>query len=593
MTSLWPKRKSLWKKRSIKVPKPVTKPSWGRLWPYLRPYSPWVLLACLAGAFRFGIPLAVPWAVKILVDEVLTEAGPGQYAGLYRILGALAAAYVVWILASYVRLYFTGMAGSRMVFGLRHALFSRVQEMTPDFFAKRKTGAVVSRLMNDMLAVQQLLTNGVTSAFMDLVSVFLVAGLMAGMHWKLALAAFAAVPLYLVAGRIFMEQVRFSSRQVQDHTEKLSGALHEKISALPVVQSFTNEAFEEKSFLGLCREQLGAVLRNVRLQSLSLSIMGFLAAMTPLVVIGYGACLVIQKELTAGELVAFYAYAGFLYMPLNRLMELNVAVGSAAASMDRIFEVMDTEPAVKDSPFAVQLKETRGLISFEDVSFAYGNGHPVFEHFSLEISPRECAAFCGPSGAGKSTLIKLLLRFYEPQAGIIRLDGTDIRSFTLASLREKIAWVPQEPVLFSGTILENILYGRPGAAAGEAVEAARAANAHDFIMRLPAQYETQAGEKGLALSAGEKQRIAIARAFLKKAPILALDEPSSALDEASERLISASLQGLKQGKTSLIISHRLSMMEHAGRVLELRSGKVSELSRSGLFHAAEKITPGL
>lgn len=551
------------------------KPGWLRLWPYARPYSGWILIACVAGALRFAVPLALPWAVKVLVDDVLPAPDSARRTALFfQIMAGLTAAYVSWIFVSYLRLYFTGLAGSRMVFDLRGALHRHIQKMPLAFLERWKTGSIVSRLLQDMASVQQLVTQGATSAFMDLVSILLVGALMAGMNWQLALVSFAAVPLYVFWGKTFMDRVRRTSREVQEQAEKLSGNLHEKISGMPVVRAFAKEKREEEIFSTHARGHLAAILRSVKLQSWGLSLMGFLAALTPLCVIGFGAWLVLRQKLTVGQLMAFYAYAGFLYMPLNRLMELNVVIGGALAAADRIFEIFDLPSEISEKSFEVQPAKTRGRISFEGVSFSYSGKEPVFERLDLQIASHERVALTGPSGCGKSTLIKLLLRFYEARSGIIYLDGRDVRQWDPESLREQIAWVPQEPYLFSGSILENILYGRTGAGAGEAVEAARAACAHEFIMALPDKYETQVGEKGQALSAGEKQRLAIARALLKNAPVWVLDEPSSALDERSERLVHESLKQVLRGKTALIISHRLSMMDGADRAVYFCKGKI-------------------
>lgn len=555
---------------------------WGRLWPYFKPQLPCVVAAGLAGVLRFTIPLTVPWAFKIVIDEVLAPGVTDASRRLFEITFFLIAVHVVWIAASYMRLYFTGLAGARILHALRRSLYAHIQKMSLEFFESRRTGAIVSRLMNEMTAIQQFLTQGVTSAAMDAFSIAIAGGLMFAIDPRLALVSFLSIPVYMLASRIFMEKVRVSSRVIQEQAEILSADLHEKIAAIPVIQAFSQEKKEEKIFLRYCGNYFASVMRNIRLQSAGLSLTGFLAGLTPVVVVGYGGWLVLDGYLSAGELAAFYAYAGFVYMPLNRLMELNAVTGNARAAMDRIFEILDLAPAVAEHPGAIHVSGSRGRISFEGVSFAYSAGLPVLNRLDLELEPEECVALTGPSGCGKTTLAKLLLRFYDVKEGVIRIDGRDIREFTLPSLRSQIAWVPQEPVLFSGTILDNILYARPGAPAQEAVEAARAAHAHEFIMRLPNGYGTLVGERGMLLSAGEKQRIAIARAFLKNAPVLILDEPSSALDETSERLISAGLRELKRGKTALIISHRLSMMEDAGRTFRLWKGKACEVAKDGL-----------
>lgn len=546
---------------------------------YLKPHGLLLSAAALAGIFRFAVPLAVPWGVKMIADEVLTKpAGPQSWHLLAVILGSLFCAYLVWTAASYARLYFSGLAGNRMVFDLRADLYKHLQKMPPDFFEKEKIGGVVSRLMNDISAVQQILNQGITAIVMDFLSLFAAAGIMFYMHWKLALVSVAAVPLYAWLSHFFIQKIRASSRRAQEQTEKLSGNLFETFSAVPLTQSFCRESAEEKKFLKHGRAHLEAAVYNVKLQAAGLTLTGFLSGIIPLIIVGYGASLVLSGTLSPGEWVAFYAYVGLLYLPITRLTEMNMMIGGGLAALDRIFEILDTEPRIQDTPSSFAPASFRSEICFQNVSFSYPDGSRVFKEMNFTVRPEECVALTGVSGSGKSTLVKLLLRFCDPLEGTVWVGGHDARGLKLDFLRSQIAWVPQEPVLFSGSVLDNILYGRPGASAREVVQAAQAANAHDFISALPRRYETQVGEKGTLLSAGEKQRIALARAFLKNAPILVLDEPSSALDENSESLILESFKEIRKGKTVLMISHRPSMLEDAGRALCLKNGAVLEWS---------------
>jgi subfamily B ATP-binding cassette protein MsbA len=322
------------------------------------------------------------------------------------------------------------------------------------------------------------------------------------------------------------------------------------------------------------------VLSNVRLQSVALGVTGFLTAVGPILVLWYGALEVWAGRLTVGTLMAFYAYLGMLYSPIQRLTELNLIVTNSLAAMDRIFEVFDTYPEVRERPGAQALERARGQVAFENVSFRYGEGDPpVLERFSLSIPAGRTVALVGPSGAGKSTLVKLLARFYDVTDGRVSLDGIDIREVTLKSLRQNVAIVPQEPILLSGTIAENLRYGKPEATDEEIRRAARLAFAEGFIERLPRRFETDIGERGVRLSGGQKQRVAIARAFLRDAPVLILDEPTSALDAESEALIKEALHHLLAGRTALIIAHRLSTVEHVDEVLVVDGGRIVEQGR--------------
>ncbi len=539
---------------------------------YVKPYRNLILLASFAGVVKYLIPLFVPWGVKVIVDEVLTKAedaaGWAQVHGLFTVL---LAAYLVWAVANFSRLYFSGLAGNRILFDLRHQLFRQLQKMPLDFFEKRRVGSVISRMMGDIQAAQQLV-NQVPAVLMDLSSTLVIAALLFYIHWRLALVSLAVLPFYAALSQYFSKKIRRGSREVQQHTENLSGNLHEKFGGISVTQSFAREKEEEIKFLGEASAHLKAVLTNVRGQALGLSLTGFLASAAPLLVLWYGALQVMGGTLTVGGLVAFYAYAGLLYMPVTRLTELNVILASGLAAIDRIFEVFAVDPEIQERSNAVSIERSQGKVTFKNVNFAYPSGQTILKDLNFELNPGEIALLTGPSGSGKSTLAKLLLRFYDVSEGKILLDGLDLRDFTLSSLRRQIAFVSQEPVLFSGTILENILYGKPEAAPEAVVSAAREAQAHEFIARLPGQYETAVGERGFLLSVGEKQRIAIARAFLKAAPLLILDEPTSALDETSSIVIWESLKNLMKGRTTLLLTHHPPILEAVDRVFRLSEG---------------------
>jgi ABC-type multidrug transport system fused ATPase/permease subunit len=546
---------------------------------YVAPYRAVIALATACGVVRYLIPLVLPWTVKIVVDEFLVRTGARPRSELHLLMAGLIVLYVVFGIASYWRSYLAGLAGHRLIFDLRRDLHHHVQRMSLSFFDRQRIGEVVARMTSDIASAQNFVGAAFVNTAMDLASISAIAAVLFVVHWKLALVALAVLPCYAVISLRLNRRIREQSRTVHDQLEEISGELHEQFGAISTIQSFTQEEAEARAFHQQSERFLHSVLSNVKLQSVALGATGFLTAIGPILVLWVGALEVLAGRLTIGTLMAFYAYLGLLYQPVQRLTELNLIVASSLAAMDRIFEVFDTYPEVRERPSARVLRRVRGEITFEDVTFRYDGGPPVLERFRHRLVAGTTAALVGPSGAGKSTLAKLLPRFYDVTKGRITVDGIDLRDVTLRSLRQNIAIVAQEPMLLSGTIAENLRYGRPEATAAELDEAARLAFASEFIARLPRGYDTEIGERGLGLSGGQKQRLAIARAFLKDAPILILDEPTSALDPESEAFIKQALRQLLEGRTALIIAHRLSTIEHAHEVLVIDHGHIIEHGR--------------
>lgn len=557
---------------------------------YLRPYRPLVALAAVLGIVRYLIPLALPWAVKVLVDDYLVARATRPPIGLDVLMAGLVALYLVFGVVSYWRSYLAGLAGHRLIFDLRRDLYQHVQRMSLSFFDRRKIGAVVARMTSDIASAQNFVGAAFVNTAMDLASIAAILVVLWLAHWKLALVAVVVLPFYAVISHRLTRRIRRQSRAIHDQLEEFSGELHEQMGAMATIQAFTQEEAEARTFEQHSRRYLQSVLESVRLQSVALGVTGFLTSLGPILVLWFGAHEVLAGRLSVGTLMAFYGYLGLLYHPVERLAELTLVVSNSRAAMDRIFEVFDTYPEVREGPGAPELGPVRGEVAFEGVRFQYDGGAPVLDAIELRIVAGRTVALVGPSGAGKSTLVKLLPRFYDVTGGRITIDGVDVREVTLKSLRRSIGIVAQEPLLLSGTVAENLRYGRPEATDAQVCEAARLAFASEFVERLPAGYETEIGERGLRLSGGEKQRLAIARAFLKDAPILILDEPTSALDPESEALIKQALAQLLNGRTALIIAHRLSTIEHADEVVVLERGHVVErgphsslLERDGLY----------
>ncbi|MBI4597058.1 MAG: ABC transporter ATP-binding protein [Candidatus Omnitrophica bacterium] len=543
---------------------------------YVRPYRLVLVGAVGFGVIRYLIPLSLPWTIKILVDDVLKPSAAISHGRLHLIMWGLCALFALYAVASYWRSYFAGLAGHRVIFDLRQALYLHVQRMSLSFFERQKIGAVVSRMTTDIASAQNFVGAAFVNTIMDLSCVVVIIGLLFWAHPRLALVSLAVLPLYVVITYVLQKDIRKQSRVMHYQLQEMSGDLHEQFAGISTIQAFTQEEHEAQGFRAQSEEYFQTVMSSVKLQSIALGATGFLTSIGPILVLWFGATEVWASRLTVGTLMAFYGYLGLLYAPIQRLTELNLILANSLAAMDRIFEVFDTFSDVQERPGAVALTRGRGEIRFEHLSFKYAERGFVLNNLTLTIPAGTTAALIGPSGAGKSTLVKLLPRYYDVTEGRIVIDGIDIRQATLKSLREHIAIVSQEPILFSGTIEENLRYGKPQAGADALRAAARAAFAHSFIEQLPKGYDTEIGERGVRLSGGQKQRLAIARAFLKDAPILILDEPTSALDAESEALVKQALTRLLEGRTALIIAHRLSTIQHADVVVVLDQGRIIE-----------------
>ena len=568
---------------------------------YVRPYRGTILIAVACGVVRYLIPLILPWTLKVLVDDFLKPTRLHSTLHLHVLMTGLCILYALYAIVSYFRSYLAGLAGHQIIFDLRQALYVHIQRMSLSFFDRQQIGAVVARMTSDITSAQNFVGAALVNTAMDLSCVVVIIGVLCVANWTLALAALSVIPCYMVISYALTKRIRKQSRDIHNQLQEISGDLHEQFAAISTIQAFTLEELEAREFKEQSERFLGTVLESVRLQSIALGATGFLTALGPILVLWFGVLDVWSGRLSVGTLMAFYAYLSMLYQPIQRLTELNLTLTNSLAAMDRIFEVFDTYPEVQERPGAQIFDRVHGDVAFAQVSFRYDGRESVLEAFSLTIPVGTTVALVGPSGAGKSTLAKLLVRFYDVTEGRITLDGVDIRDATLKSLRQQIAIVPQDPILFSGTIAENLRYGKAGASDEEIRQAAREAFADAFIAQLPKGYDTEVGERGVKLSGGQKQRVAIARAFLKDAPIVILDEPTSALDAESEELIKQALQRLLKDRTALIIAHRLSTIEHADRVVVIDEGRIIEEGRhaellthpNGLYrrYASRKLTP--
>jgi ATP-binding cassette, subfamily B, putative efflux pump len=547
---------------------------------YVKPYWKYVVFAVIGGIVKFTVPLLVPQITRFLVDKVYLNNALTFNQKIYDLVfyvgGMILIFLFFWAPFTYVRHYFAGKAGHRSVFDLRCDLYYQILKMSASFFNRHKTGGIVSRLINDTAMAQDLVGNALTNVWMDATALVVIIYFMFQIDVSLAFVSLATFPFYLIIYKKFGRKLKQSTLNVQKEIESMSGSLHEKISGFNVVRAFSQEETEERNFDNESKNLFSKTLRTIFLQSSNITITSLLTSMAPLIVTFYGGYQVIKGNITVGELVAIGMYLGPLYLPLQRFSELNSIFSNSMVALDRIFEIIDENPEITDSVDAVELNEIKGSIKFENVTFSYKKDHPILNNISFSIGEGQKAALVGMSGSGKTTIINLIPRFYDINVGVIKIDDLDIRKIKLKSLRSGIGMVLQDPVLFSGTIRENILYGNPKTSEKNFINACKDANAYDFIMKLPKGFDTEVGERGVFLSGGQKQRLTIARAFLKNPKILILDEATSNLDSESERLIKDSLDRLISDRTTIIIAHRLSTVINADKILVLHHGKIAE-----------------
>lgn len=544
-----------------------------RLMKYIRPYTKQLAAAVACIVLAAGANLYMPWIIKDMIDKVLMER---DMAMLNLIAGGIIVVFFFRGVFYYGQSYLVSFVGQRVVIDIREALFEKFQRMPLAYFDRHQTGEIMSYVTNDVQALQNALVDKliefVTEASILIGSIVL----MFYLDWKLTLITLITVPLVGQAMKIFGRKLKKSGTVIQERLADINSLLQESIAAVRVVKSFVRERYEIERFRRQNELNFQAEMKNVQLSSLLTPTVEFLAAITVTIILWIGGYEVVQGEITAGSLVAFLTYAVNLANPVKRIGRIYGAVQRAMAAADRVFDVIDMEETIHDKEGAVPLPEIEGRVAVKDVSFSYKEGAPALSHVSLEASPGQLVAFVGPSGAGKSTIANLIPRFYEVNEGVIEIDGHDVRDVTLDSLREQIGIVPQETMLFSSSVRENIRYGRLDATDEEIEEAARAANAEEFILQLPEGYETKIGERGLNLSGGQRQRIAIARAILKNPRILILDEATSALDTESEKIVQAALDKLMVGRTSFAIAHRLSTIFNADCIYVIDGGHIVE-----------------
>ncbi|MFJ8470428.1 ABC transporter ATP-binding protein [Kitasatospora sp. NPDC094011] len=544
-----------------------------RFWPYTRGGRRWLVPLLVIVLLGPLVDAAMIWLFKIVIDDVLVPHRYGlflpvalAYAGLALLAGALG--FVDEMASTWV--------SERFLLELRADVFQHLQDLPLSFFERRRLGDVLSRLTSDIEAVETFLLSGILEAVAYVAELAVFLGVLFYLRWDLALTALVVVPLFWVTARHFSTRVKTASRERRRRSGSVSALAEETLGNIALVQAYNRQDWEQNRFV---RENLGrfrATMSATRLRATFTPIVDMLELVGGLIVLGLGAWEMAHGRLTLGELLVFVALLSRLYEPIHGIGQLSNAFFSAAASAERIIELLDQRPQVADPPRPLRPARVRGAVAFDGVRFSYPDSlRAALDDVSFRADPGETVALVGESGAGKSTIAKLLLRFYDPERGSVRLDGTDLRELAMTDLREHIAVLLQETLVIHGSIRENIAYGRPGATDAQITAAARAADAHEFVSRLPEGYDTVVGQHGRLLSGGQRQRIAIARAMIRDAPVLLLDEPTTGLDAESGRRILEPLGRLMSGRTTIIISHNLLTVRHADRIVLLREGRVA------------------
>ena len=566
-----------------------------RLFQFVYPYRLRLAGALAATLTGSVLGLAGPYMLQYLVDAVFQNNDAGL---LNRITGVLIGIFLLQSVFYFFRSYLLSTTGERVMADLRIRLFEQLQSLSLSFYNERRTGELVSRLTNDVSTVRALVTSDISTAVSQGFTLIGALILILVTDWRLTLFMLALIPVTTAAALLFGRRVRTLSRKVQDQLAEATTVLEESLGGVRVVQSFTRESYEIQRFRDNIEQTFALAMKRIRLSALFgpfVSFMGFAGVVS---IFWFGGHEVLAGRLSAGQLFMFLVLTLTIAGSIGQFSGLWTGVQETLGATGRLFEILDTQPQIYDLPGARPLPGVEGRITFEAVSFSYTAGQPgqddrkeeILSGIHLEVQPGEVLALVGPSGAGKTTLVNLIPRFFDPTAGRILIDGQDLRSLEVKSLRSHIGIVPQETLLFGSTVRENILYGRLDATEEEMARAARSANADEFIRQLSKGYDTQVGERGVKLSGGQRQRIAIARAILKNPHILLLDEATSSLDSESEGLVQEALDRLMKDRTSIVIAHRLSTIRNADRIAVLDAGRVVELGnhaqlmqRDGLY----------
>ncbi|EVE40486.1 SAV1866 family putative multidrug efflux ABC transporter [Staphylococcus aureus] len=548
---------------------------------FVKPYKYRIFATIIVGIIKFGIPMLIPLLIKYAIDGVINNHALTTDEKVHHLTIAIGIALFIFVIVrppiEFIRQYLAQWTSNKILYDIRKKLYNHLQALSARFYANNQVGQVISRVINDVEQTKDFILTGLMNIWLDCITIIIALSIMFFLDVKLTLAALFIFPFYILTVYVFFGRLRKLTRERSQALAEVQGFLHERVQGISVVKSFAIEDNEAKDFDKKNTNFLTRALKHTRWNAYSFAAINTVTDIGPIIVIGVGAYLAISGSITVGTLAAFVGYLELLFGPLRRLVASFTTLTQSFASMDRVFQLIDEDYDIKNGVGAQPIEIKQGRIDIDHVSFQYNdNEAPILKDINLSIEKGETVAFVGMSGGGKSTLINLIPRFYDVTSGQILIDGHNIKDFLTGSLRNQIGLVQQDNILFSDTVKENILLGRPTATDEEVVEAAKMANAHDFIMNLPQGYDTEVGERGVKLSGGQKQRLSIARIFLNNPPILILDEATSALDLESESIIQEALDVLSKDRTTLIVAHRLSTITHADKIVVIENGHIVE-----------------
>lgn len=548
---------------------------------FVKPYRYRIIATIIVGIIKFGIPMLIPLLIKYAIDGVINNHSLTNQEKFSHLGVAIGIALFIFLIVrppiEFIRQYLAQWTSNKILYDIRKQLYNHLQALSARFYANNQVGQVISRVINDVEQTKDFILTGLMNIWLDCITIIIALSIMFFLDVKLTFAAIFIFPFYILTVYFFFGRLRKLTRVRSQALAEVQGFLHERVQGMSVIKSFAIEDNEAKNFDNHNKNFLQRAFQHTRWNAYSFAAINTVTDLGPIIVIGVGSYLAITGSITVGTLAAFVGYLEQLFGPLRRLVSSFTTLTQSFASMDRVFQLMDEDYDIKNGIGAQPIKISEGQIDLKHVSFKYNeNEKEVLHDINLTINKGETVAFVGMSGGGKSTLINLIPRFYDVTQGEILIDHHNVKEFLTGSLRNQIGLVQQDNILFSDTVKENILLGRPDAADDEVVEAAKMANAHDFISNLPNGYDTEVGERGVKLSGGQKQRLSIARIFLNNPPVLILDEATSALDLESEAIIQEALDVLSKDRTTLIVAHRLSTITHADRIVVMENGRIVE-----------------